>query len=468
MIQVFILSLLAFLQSLLPLPTYVEGTVGQPLSFNPVKLSTNQIDRDISDLLFRSLVKYDLKGVLIPDLAESWEISSDGREYTFWLKPNLHWHDGQAITADDILYTVSQMPQLKEIPTDKMGNLTVCFHLKEPLAPFLDILTLGLIPAHMADHNDDLQPVASGDFRVLRVKKTGKVDQIVLQSQTRRLIFSFYNSAEELMAAAKVGEIDGYLSETSVSEEKLVNFNYYQIPVFNRYYALFFNLDKENIKDVELRRSLAQTVPKERLVKEVFAGNATVVDGPLDGSWAESAAYKKYIYDPQLDKNYDLSLTLTIPNKEEHRRTAQIIKESWEKIGVHLNVTEVATEKIRPDIIAPKNFEILLLGQEVSRDSDRYTLWHSTQKDLPGLNFIALKQVRVDRALEEGRKAQSLEERLTHYEHLQTVFAEEVPVIFLYRPIADYAIKKKIDPTGLSAVFFLKDRLADFGSWEFK
>jgi peptide/nickel transport system substrate-binding protein len=320
----------------------------------------------------------------------------------------------------------------------------------------------------LGNKNSDLTPVGSGVFRVLRVKKTGKIDQVVLQSSQARLIFSFYNNREELLTAARVGEIDGFLEETTPTEIRWSNFSYYQIPLLNRYYALFFNLNNENLKDGEFRRSLSLATPKEKITQEVFKGMAAVVDGPLDGSFAESNTYRKYLYDAKLDKNYNINLTLTIPSKEEHQQLAQIIKESWERIGVHLTVTEVSPDKLLTEVVGPKKFEILLLGQEVTRDPDRYTLWHSTQKDLPGLNFTSFKQVRADRSLEEGRKAQNLEDRLKYYENLQTVVAEEVPAIFLYRPIATYAVKKKFLPTGLEAVFSLKDRFADFESWEFK
>lgn len=468
LLGILILSITTLLQSLLPLPTYNEGVAGQPVSFNPLKLTTNQVDRDISGLLFRGLVKYDLKGALVPDLAERWQISPEGREYTFKLRSDLSWHDGRPITADDVIYTVSQMTQLKEIPTDKMDNLTVRFRLKEPLSPFLDILTLSIVPAHLGSRNSDLNPVGSGAFRVARVKKTGKIDQVVLQSRTKRLIFSFYNNLEELLTAARTGEIDGFLEEAAPVQTGWSNFHYYKIPLLNRYYALFFNLSHDLLKDAELRRSLSFATPKEKITKEVFKERATVIDGPLDGSFAESTTYRKYTYDAELDKNYDLNLILTIPGKEEHRQTAQIIKESWERIGVHLAIAEVSPDKLLTEVIGPKKFEILLLGQEVARDPDRYTLWHSTQKDLPGLNFTTFKQVRADRSLEESRKAQNLEDRLKYYENLQTVVAEEVPAIFLYRPIATYALKKKILPTGLASVFSLKDRFADFESWEFK
>ncbi len=466
LLRAIVFSLAAFIRSVLPMPTYTEGVIGQPVTFNPVKVGTNQVDRDISSLVFRGLLHYDEKGVLTGDLAESWTIDTEGREYIFKLKNGLVWQDGAPLTADDILYTVSQYPQLKEIQADKLNQQTVRFQLKEPLAPFLDILTLGVIPAHIGDRLDDLRPVGSSEFRVIKVKKTKIIDEVVLQGKTSRIIFSFYPSKIDLLSSAKLGELDGFLYSGAVAGGDWPNYNLYQLPLKNRYYALFLNLNMETLKDLELRKALAQSTPKELIVKDVFKGAAQVVEGPLDGSEYESETYHRYTYQENLDKNYNLNLTLTVPKKIEHLETAELIKKSWEKIGVHLEIIPVDADKITSSVISEKKFDVLLLGQEVSRDPDRYTLWHSTQKDLPGLNFVGLKQVRIDRSLEDGRKAIDPEVRKNSYIHFQDVFAEEVPAIFLYRPVVTYLVKKKITPVDFSPVFTLSDRFNGFANWK--
>ena len=466
LIKVAVFSIFAFFQSVLPQPSYVEGVVGQPVTFNPLRVGTNQIDRDISSLIFRSLVRYDAAGNFTGDLAERWSVSTDRKEYTFELKREVYWQDGINFTADDVIYSVSQYPQLREIPTDKLDNYTVRFRLKEPLAPFLDILTVGIVPYHREGKLEDLNPVGTGPFRINRVKKAKIIEEVVLQGNNRRLIFRFYENKKDLITAGLLGEVDGYLLENETETSIRANYNYFRIPVKNRYYGLFINLNNDLLKDKDLRKSLAAVTPKQKIADEVFGGNVGVIDGPEDGNAFESRDYKIYTLKDLPEKKFAGSITLSVPKKDDHIKTAGILKEAWEMIGIQVTINPVEMDKLVSEVIAQKKFDILLLGQEVSRDPDRYTLWHSTQKDLPGLNFTGLTQVRIDRSLEEGRKTGDFNERMTSYQHFQEVFAEEVPAIYLYRPVATYVLKNKINPgTDFSGVFYLSDRFNNFNEW---
>ena len=89
---------------------YVEAITGQPKFLNPLlAATTDYAAQSIDALIFAGLVKEDEAGQPRPDLAESWIISPDGRQYTFYLRPNARWHDGQPVTAEDVIYTVSVM-----------------------------------------------------------------------------------------------------------------------------------------------------------------------------------------------------------------------------------------------------------------------------------------------------------------------------------------------------------------------
>jgi len=83
---------------------------------------------------------------------------------------------------------------------------------------------------------------------------------------------------------------------------------------------------------------------------------------------------------------------------------SQGISEIWEdKLNLDVDVKKEDPETFVQNVIEPRDFEVLLYGQEVGRDPDRYVLWHSTQKDSPNLNISGFEQIRADRALEEGR-----------------------------------------------------------------
>src|SRR4030043_1167277 len=103
-LQAILSTITAFLISILPIASYTEGLVGQPASFLPSQLVTQE-DKTISRLLYRGLFNYDIYGTLVPDLADTWSISDDSLIYTIKLKDNQYWSNGRKITSDDLLYT---------------------------------------------------------------------------------------------------------------------------------------------------------------------------------------------------------------------------------------------------------------------------------------------------------------------------------------------------------------------------
>lgn len=481
MLPALFLTVLTFIQSFLPQPTLVEGVVGQPSYLNPVKSGTNQVDRDICRLVFNGLTAYNEKGEIVGDLAKKWEISPDGKNYTFFLKDDVFWHDGTPLTADDIIYTASQYPQLNNIAIDKLDTYTVRFNLPDPFAPFLDLVTLGVVPSHLAGKMDDLHPVGTGDFKFARMEKEDKIKRIILQGEGRRVTFKFYDSEEELLVASKLNEVDAFslsfLPSPSERESLQVNYVVKEALLRGRYYAVFFNLsDNTTLLNDQLREDLAAATPKEEIINAVLEGRGEIASGPLDFFLNEE---REDTYTEPVDPPaYEVKLSLTFPDTKLHRQTAQILSDAWRKLGVYLEFNPVVPGDIVSQIIDPKDFELLLLGQEVSQDPDRYTLWHSTQKDLPGLDFTSFENPRADKALEEGRKfwlsedgeepeeeksdkeevKAQLEDRKYHYRHFRDVFDEELPAIFLYYPSLFYVTKKNILPLELDFLHTPSDR----------
>ena len=108
----------------------------------------------------------------------------------------------------------------------------------------------------------------------------------------------------------------------------------------------------------------------------------------------------------------------------------------------------------------------MLFGQEVGRDPDRYVLWHSTQKDPPGLNISGFDQIRADRALEEGRNESDSDKRVVHYSEFQKTVVGQTPAIFLYHPFVHYYVSKYIEGIGEKYTFSYSDRFLDFANWK--
>lgn len=445
---------------------YTEGVVGQPRSFLPHQTET-KTDQAVSRLIYRSLFEYDIYGSLVPDLAETWSISEDGLVYTIKLKDNQYWSDGEKITADDLIYTSYKVQNLSGVGTDKVDELTVRYYLPNKYSPFLSLLTVGVMKNGTEEESDPLMPISSGSFRVVRIERSGPtIRQVVLAYQERevdikKLNFRFYANEEEVLTAAKLGEIDGFVS---VSDYELDNFKKYNFPLQGVYYSLFFNLRDEKFQDLELRQALRDVIPVEQLIFD----KGITVQGPISRSQYTDRSLNFDHYDEDFEADYsDLTMRITVPDIKSHKKLVEDIADLWEiKLGMEARVEVFDPDVIVDQVIKNREFEILFYGQEVGRDPDRYVNWHSTQASDPGLNLGGFEQVRVDRALEEGRNEYNQEERAVHYNGVQQIIEEEVPAVFLYHPFTKHYVSEYIEGIGEKYTFTVGDRFLDFANWE--
>jgi len=172
------------------------------------------------------------------------------------------------------------------------------------------------------------------------------------------------------------------------------------------------------------------------------------------------------------DKNFrddlnNLPIEITIPDLPAQKDLANRIKKVWsDSLNTDVIIKLIDPSKINDEVIKDRKFEVLLYGQEIGRDPDRYVNWHSTQKDFPGLNLSGFSHVRSDRALEEGRNEPDNDKRIVHYNEFQKVISEQVPAIFLYHPYFKYYVNKKVRGIGEKYTFTLTDRFLDFTNWK--
>lgn len=436
--------------------SHVEGVVGQPQNLHPLTIQKNTFDRDLGTLVFSGLTKIAPDGTVNPDLAHTWEISEDEKEYTFYLDPERKWHDGKPVTADDVIFTVENHTTFRELEVEKIDNRTVKFKLEEPFSPFLHLLNIGVAPKHIDYEQEGYKFIGSGPYKIINVKKgIRKIDELKLKKFNAsskgpaKIIFRFYETKDELLEAAKLGELDGFAH----GQIDCKTYHSVETPLLGRYFALFFNLrDKDLLKEKETRRILAEATPKE-----------TIIDKLEQVAEIKQGSYPlpEEIELPQTSSTETTltgNISLTYPKKEKYEQIVELLKRSWEELGIEVTLEAKDASILKETVVPERDFDVLLMGQEVSKDPDRYTLWHSTQASYPGLNLTGLENVRADRALEEARRTSDGEERKEHYQNLKNVTEEEIPAIFLYRPTYIYHIRKRLGKPDLEGIYTPEDR----------
>ncbi len=310
---------------------YTEALVGQPKFINPIFSSANDVDADITSLVYAGLFRYNGAGELEPYLADSYTLSSDNKVYTVHIRPNLTWSDGQPLTADDVIYTFELiqnpevasplLPSFQGVKVEKIDEENITFTLKSPFAPFLHSLTVGIIPTHIwQDYaantirlaKNNLQPVGAGPWQFAKLTKDagGVIQTYTLTANPtffgtkpyfKTVQFKFYNDYNGATDALREQQVSALSFLPHDPKNKLSNriadFFSLNLP---QYTALFFNQTQTDIlKDAAVRAALAEAISKDDIVNQVLDGNGKPIDGPLvPGSIGYSTSSKKIEYNP--------------------------------------------------------------------------------------------------------------------------------------------------------------------------
>jgi len=293
---------------------YTEGLIGAPQFINPIYSPSNDVDADLVRLVYSGLMHVTPDGRIEPDLAESYEISEDGKQYTFHIRGDARWHDGTQVTADDVLFTFDsiQDPNLasplavsfRGTEIEKIDDLTIKFTLEEPFSPFLTTLTVGILPRHLwmdvpltgfqiAEFNR--KPIGSGPykFKSFTRDKRGLIHSYNLERNEdfygkapyiEFLTFKFYPTFEEGINALNNKNIQGLSYLPKESKEKILGRNdlVYYAPTMPQYTALFFNQKESTfLANDDMRRALALATIKEDIASDVLNNEATAIHAPI-------------------------------------------------------------------------------------------------------------------------------------------------------------------------------------------
>lgn len=499
---------------------YTEAVIGEPKYVNPILAYGNDVDLDLTHLLFPGLYRINEQGAVDRDLAAHEEISEDGKTYIITIQQSGLWHDGTPITAQDVAFTFdrikdpeSQSPywsSFKDVTVELVNDYTVKMTLEKPYAPFLSTLTVGMLPQHIwgeipASSTDlaefNIKPIGAGPFAFesLTKDRRGIIKSYHFvrfdeyygeQPYLDELTFRFYPTKEEMMDAVKHNKADGLSFVTSEMREELERQNMtlheLQLP---QYTAVFFNQRNPLLKEKVIRQTLERAISKDTILQEALGGAGQVIHTPIlpgflghnpavlglaynaddakkaldDAGWAllEGEAVRK-------KDGRELRFALSTVDRPEYVKTAELLKDYWHAIGVEVELRIYSSNDIVKRVIKPRDYEALLFGEIVGTDPDPYPFWHSSQSFDPGLNLAIFFNKDVDQLLEEARQINDEEQRRLKYLHFQNILSEEQPAIFLYNPYYTYALPKRMKGFSLEKISVPSDRFNGIEHWHIK
>ena len=500
-----------------------EGIVGSPRFINPV-LAVSQSDLDMTAIVYSGLLKTDVDGAIVPDLAQSYSVSEDLLTYTILLKEDLSFHDGAPVTTDDVLYTVGLVQddklgspkkiQWEGVKAEKVDESTITFTLKQPYPEFLKILSLGILPKHiwkdlsvdaipLSDYN--LSPIGTGSYKITKVDKKGGIpntyflsafgDYALGRAYIDSVVMNIYPNSDELFKSLdkrSITNVSTLSPQKASSIQDASDLTIVRTPL-PRIYGVFWNQSKNPaLVDANVRRALALSIDKKQIITESLYGFGTPANSPLPFIFTQSNASSS---NPQLeeavtlleksgytknantgifekspgDSNTELTITLTSTgNLLEFEKTAEILKISWEKLGVRTNIELYELADLNQKIIKERSYSALLYGTVVQTNSELYAFWHSSQIKEPGLNLSGYANTKVDTALQKLRTAEDPEVLKENYRVIQDEFATDNPAAFIYSPEFIYITDKKINLPALEPLINPEDRFENINRWYIK
>jgi peptide/nickel transport system substrate-binding protein len=485
----------------------VRGEIGDASNLIPL-LASDSASHNIAGMVFNGLVKYDKEMNTVGDLAESWDVSTNGLVITFHLRKGVKWHDGKPFTSADVLFTyqVTVDPKtptayagdfLKVKKAEAIDDYTFRVTYDKPFAPALISWGNAIMPKHLLSGKDITKsplarhPIGTGPYKF---KEWVAGQKIVLVSNENyfegrpyidgritRIIPDTATMFLELRARG-IGLMGlTPLQYTRQTENNLFreNFNKYRYLSF-AYTYLGFNLKNPLFTDKRVRQAISYAINKDEIISGVLLGLGKPATGPYKhGTWAHNDKVKIYNYNPQkareLLREAGWAVTggdgmlrkdgrdfvfeiVTNQGNETRQKCAEIIQRQLREVGITVKIRILEWSAFVTDFINKRKFDAVIMGWSIPLDPDAYDVWHSSKTSPEELNFISYNNPEADEMLEKGRSTFDQKERKKYYDRFQEILAEDQPYTFLYVPDALIIIHNRfrgIEPAPLGLEYNL-------------
>ena len=478
--------------------TVVRRLPADVATLNPL-MATTRYEHYLTVFLFDPLVEFDIDLQPIPGLAEKWEISPDGKEYTFHLNPHATFSDGSPVLASDVLFTLRKiLDPLTEAPqiagqfdqadltrTRVVDPHTIVIAFKEVLAPQLGWFnSLRPLPEHIygrGEFKTDYASVAtgSGPYRLVRrvpgkeILLERRADYWKVKPYLQTILFKVIVDDSTAWNAVKLGELDETMINSDVWLAESTHPELQRFLDFRRFYPLNYNYIPWNahdpiLADKRVRRALAMCVDLQSIINNLYHGTARAMTGPFTpDQWAYNPEVPVIQYNPQeakrilnslgwldtdkdglLDRNHKpLQIEMLIVSGSNTTRPfAELYQAELRKIGVDLKITPLDGSAFMQRVLAG-SYQSAYLSWDLDPDPDPYPLFHSSQTPPRGYNFVYYRSPAADKLMDDAHHAVDLSKRRTIYRQLHALLAEDQPYTWTVEVSTKWAINKRIHGT---------------------
>jgi len=481
--------------------TFTEVSFADAENLNPI-LWVDTSSAENGALIFDALVDIDGDTLeVIPDLAESWEISDDGLTYTYYLRDDVTFHDGEPFTCRDVEFTYEMILD-EELNSPRRANLadiltpeqitclddyTLEFQLSSVLVSFECCEAIyGILPYHLlgemtaeelnvAEFNTN--PIGTGPFIFQEWVKDDHLLHVANENHWAgrpcidQYVYKIVEDWTAMFAQLQTGEADYGAIEAAMWDacEADETLNCWEADQFGFTFYLY-QLDPEItplFQDVRVRQALLYALDREAIVEATVFGHAMVANSAVPPiSWAFNPDNEPvYPYDVEkaealldeaevIDRDGDgvreladgtpMSFTLfTNAGNTEREAAIAAMQEFWRKIGVEAKLQAEEWGAFLSRLTETFDFEVLLVGFSWDIDPDQKAMWH-TDSYPDSFNMNKYSNPELDEILDAALETPDVEKRKEHYFEMQRILAEELPNVILYFRKILFGVNKRV------------------------
>ena len=435
-----------------------------PAGFDPAR-GPSGMSHVVIEQVYSTLMSLDPDARPYPDLAESFEMSEDGLTYTFKLRPNVKFHNGDDLTAEDVKFTFERLKapdsgysygsQVETISSvEAVDPQTVKFTLSAPTGPFLIYMAFpgsSIVSKKVVESGHDLnaQPIGSGPFKFVSYQPRSK---IIFEKNP-----DYYEAGKPYLDGLEMHLIADATALTNAVVSGTVNFSN-EIPPKDwatvqsvpgltgaalegsRYYWLLPNNEHKPFDNVKVRQAVAQAIDRQAIVNGAFFGQATPISGGVIPEWnwayaglthfkpgADLEKAKALLAEAGFPDGFETSITVA-SSFPAMVAMAPIIQANLAAIGVKATISTMEIPRYWDEVWGPSNFDITTMYW-VSPLADPDDFVTNNYKCGMAINVQKSCSPDMDQLLDEAKSATTEDARKAAYKKQQELSLEQMPIV---------------------------------------
>ncbi len=408
--------------------------------------------------VFEGLLWYDTSGNIVPALAKSWQISDDGLTYSFALRENVTFHNGDQFDAADVVYSIEALAGLNGeealssrfsgvSSVEAVDQMTLKITLKEPDTAFLVACTEAILP--VGYDRQTTQPIGTGPFKfesyepgqkVVLVKNDNYWDEARLP-QLDKVEFYIISDPTAVVNGLKSGQLD--FADIDPKNIALLE-NEFEIVAApqNMIQLLAMNNQRAPYDDVRVRQAFNYVINKEQIIKAVANSYGSALTSNMSPIMDVYYNGEINLYANDIDKAKTLlaeagypdgfNTTITVPaNYQFHVDTAQVVANQLLQIGVKAEIKQVEWGVWLDEVYKQFNYDTTIIGLAGKLDPHQVLVRY--QSDYKR-NFMGFNDDEYDRLIAQASVENDMTKRVELYKQCQQILAEQATAVYIMDP----------------------------------